>query len=269
MKPELYGTVTDNTHLDEIDFKCRVVIEPSTDYFNYHLINDRLKYEKLILLHGLEPPPINYIKNEILNNYQLFDHIYSYDDEIVAICNNAKSFAFGSCWVLMNEQLERIEKKSEYKDVFNIKDKKFKISFIKSGKNQLEGHKLRHIVDLSGFEGEIFIPHNHIPSKIPLFTDSMFHLCIENSRYNNYFTEKLIDCLISKTIPIYWGCPNISKYFNTEGMFIVNNIEEMNQVIKNLSVKDYYDKLNAVLENFKLCKEYAFFWDRLNEYILK
>jgi hypothetical protein len=51
-------------------------------------------------------------------------------------------------------------------------------------------------------------------------------------------------------------------------MFIVNNIEEMNQVIKNLSVKDYYDKLNAVLENFKLCKEYAFFWDRLNDIIL-
>ena len=40
-----------------------------------------------------------------------------------------------------------------------------------------------------------------------------YSIAIENSYKKNYFTEKFTDCILAKTIPIYYGCPNISDFF--------------------------------------------------------
>lgn len=43
--------------------------------------------------------------------------------------------------------------------------------------------------------------------------DYQYSLALENSSHDNYFTEKLIDCFLAWTKPLYWGCSNIRKYF--------------------------------------------------------
>ncbi len=48
---------------------------------------------------------------------------------------------------------------------------------------------------------------SHSKDKTELFIDSMFHIAIENNQAIDYFTEKLIDCFVSKTIV----CPSISR----------------------------------------------------------
>lgn len=40
-----------------------------------------------------------------------------------------------------------------------------------------------------------------------------YSIAIENDCKENYFSEKFSDCILSWTIPIYYGCPNIGKYF--------------------------------------------------------
>jgi hypothetical protein len=49
-----------------------------------------------------------------------------------------------------------------------------------------------------------------------------YSLAFENSIHENYFTEKLIDCFLCWTKPIYWGCPNIDKYFPKESYSYVD-----------------------------------------------
>jgi len=49
-----------------------------------------------------------------------------------------------------------------------------------------------------------------------------YSLAFENSSHKNYFTEKLIDCFLCWVKPIYWGCPNIDKYFPKESYFYVD-----------------------------------------------
>jgi hypothetical protein len=44
-----------------------------------------------------------------------------------------------------------------------------------------------------------------------------FMICFENISKENYFTEKLINAYYYKTIPIYWGCPNID-YINLDSI---------------------------------------------------
>ena len=69
----------------------------------------------------------------------------------------------------------------------------------------------RHSLWQESPPGEQRLPRD---DKIHLFT-SMYSVSVESSSETTYFTETIIDCLITKTIPISWGCPNISDFFDT------------------------------------------------------
>jgi hypothetical protein len=49
--------------------------------------------------------------------------------------------------------------------------------------------------------------------KLEGLRDYRYSLAFENCRQRNYFTEKILDCWLAWTMPIYWGCPNLSDYF--------------------------------------------------------
>jgi hypothetical protein len=45
-----------------------------------------------------------------------------------------------------------------------------------------------------------------------------FHLCFENKELPGYTTEKLVDAMWARCIPIYWGNPLVDREFNTKSM---------------------------------------------------
>jgi hypothetical protein len=94
-------------------------------------------------------------------------------------------------------------------------------------------------------------------SKDPLFLDYQFSIAIENSRQLNYFTEKLLDCLITKTIPIYWGCPNISNWFDTRGWIILETTSISEFKLKCSRLPEYSRFINVINENYERAKQYA------------
>jgi len=59
------------------------------------------------------------------------------------------------------------------------------------------------------FKGTPDDPHGTIP-----FENYKFHICIENTSSNNYFSEKISNPLLSNNVPIYYGCKKIDDYFN-------------------------------------------------------
>ena len=102
-------------------------------------------------------------------------------------------------------------------------------------------------------------------SKHILFTDSMFHICIENSQYPNYFTEKIADCFTTLTLPIYWGATNIANYFDSRGIITFNNIEQLHKIISTLTPADYYSRVQYMLHNQKIAStKYGNFVKRIN-----
>ena len=82
-------------------------------------------------------------------------------------------------------------------------------------------------------------------------------------------TEKLVDCLITGTIPIYWGCPNVGDFFDTDGMIIVNNLEEVQAMVGTLNENEYIKRIEAVKKNLELAKQYAITEDWMYENIFK
>ena len=74
---------------------------------------------------------------------------------------------------------------------------------------------------------------------------------------------------MSKTIPIYWGCPNIGEYFNNEGILSFDNLEQLDIILNNLTPDFYNKQKNIIEENYERAKEYAFFNKRFDKLIQK
>ena len=90
---------------------------------------------------------------------------------------------------------------------------------------------------------------NEIALKEEGLCDYMFSVVIENGFYESYFTEKILDCFASGTIPVYMGSPDIGKYFNKDG--IIDLTEEFD-----VSEEIYFSKMDAIKENLEKAKEY-------------
>ena len=160
-------------------------------------------------------------------------------------CKNAILFPFGDCWIPQEDQ--------------KIHEKTKLLSIIASSKRELSGHKLRHSVMATiGNKMDIYGRCcNYIENKADALRDYKFNLCIENLQLTNWFTEKLIDCLRTGTVPIYWGSPNISDYFNINGFIIVNSLNDITNVVNNLTEDDYTSRLEYIQENFIKATNYS------------
>jgi hypothetical protein len=134
-------------------------------------------------------------------------------------------------------------------DHSNIPIKTKLISMIASNKNFTNGHQIRHniinnlpsCVDLYG-RG-----FKEIKNKSEGLDSYYFSIAIENDDTNSYFSEKLLDCFLTHTIPIYWGAQSVDNVFNKNGIIRINSITD----ICSLSYLDYNDRIEAVKENYK------------------
>jgi hypothetical protein len=52
--------------------------------------------------------------------------------------------------------------------------------------------------------------------KVDTLSGYKFSICFENTSYPGYVTEKIIDCLVAGTIPIYIGAPDIDDFVPAE-----------------------------------------------------
>jgi hypothetical protein len=78
-----------------------------------------------------------------------------------------------------------------------------------------------------------------------------FHIAVENSALPNYMTEKLHDCFMTKTVPIYFGCPNVSDFYNMDGILQFNTSEELVDILKSLDDNSYDKMKDAVEDNHR------------------
>jgi len=101
---------------------------------------------------------------------------------------------------------------------------------------------------------EIFGEHpklkGEIDNKLEALKDYQFSICIENTQENNYFTEKLTDCILTDSTPIYIGCPNIDDYFNNiHKVNFENAIQKIEKILNNNLILDQTE--NKKLFEFK------------------
>jgi hypothetical protein len=114
------------------------------------------------------------------------------------------------------------------------------VSFITSSKNWMSGHQKRHILvkylKNNNYDFDLFGRGiNPIKDKFDALYPYKYSIAIENSIVPHYWTDKITDCFLSWTMPIYCGAPNIFDYFPREAIIIIdpNDLSESLKKIDN------------------------------------
>lgn len=156
-----------------------------------------------------------------------------------------KYYAYGGSWISFEN--------------WGIHKKSREVSLIASEKNTTEGHQLRHEVAKKFKDVDLFgYAYRPVVSKTSALIPYRYSVVIESCRQSSYFTEKLIDCISVGTVPIYWGCPTITRrYFDGRGMIIFNHIDDLEYILtEQISERDYRTRLPFIKKNIKHAKKY-------------
>jgi len=89
--------------------------------------------------------------------------------------------------------------------------------------------------------------------KLKVMSRYKFSICFENTNIvKDYISEKIFDSFFAKSVPIYWGAPNIEEYI-PKNCFIdfrdFKSFEECYNYIKNMNEKEYLEYISNI-ENF-------------------
>ena len=129
------------------------------------------------------------------------------------------------------------------------------VSMIASNKMMCGEHAIRHefIKKYSNKCDHYGRGFNPINNKVDGLKDYCFSFAMENATYSNMFTEKITDCFMTGTIPIYYGIKNIGDFFNSDGIIMLDDdfkIEELTfdlYLSKFEPIKDNYERANKLL----------------------
>ena len=81
-------------------------------------------------------------------------------------------------------------------------------------------------------------------------------IAIENSSQQDYFTEKLVDCFMTWTVPIYFGCPNIHSIFPKESIRVIDvndihaSMEKIMSPITNVEIEAIGDARQTTMKKY-------------------
>lgn len=88
-----------------------------------------------------------------------------------------------------------------------------------------------------------------IDDKVDFLKDYIFTIAFENSSTPGYTTEKILHAFGAKTIPIYWGDPEVNEYFNTDAFINCHDYENFDEVIEEvIAVSEDEEKFNRYMD---------------------
>lgn len=76
-----------------------------------------------------------------------------------------------------------------------------------------------------------------------------FAIAFENQRHDGYTTEKLVDALAARTVPIYVGDPNIHLDLNEESFINGNRYNSIEELVERVKEVDQNDELYLQILN--------------------
>jgi len=244
----MYKAVTyGNFELNLPEFNWGVSV--SVDCFNFE---DKQPYR---VFWGTEPREIVDNQEKLIRNHEFYDLILTWDQEVLSRCANAKLFPMASVWAKEPDTSQ----------------KKFEVSFITSSKNSCYGHNYR--LDVYNYLPATIPCHQnkkwtvplpvtkyksppYLATKHSLLVPFQYTITMENAQHNNYFSEKLLDAFATKTLPIYWGCPNIGEFFNKDGILHFDSMKELVEIIHGLTPELYAQKQAVIEENYQKALSY-------------
>jgi len=235
------------------------------------IISKKKRYGWICESKDIIPQVYNFIihnHNILFNNY--YNKIFTCDRSLISLNSNFSFVSNGSNYPWLKKEMW-----STYTE------QKIKLcSMFASPKLATQGHIYRHEVALiainkgydvyggaHGSKRTVLDPRNPWNTKLEGMAPYMFNIVIENSLYDDYYTEKLTDCFASGTIPVYYGTDNIPSIFDKTGIITLEKGKEK-QILNSLSKELWLSKQEAIKNNLEALNKLKLADDILFEKIL-
>lgn len=82
-----------------------------------------------------------------------------------------------------------------------------------------------------------------VNDKLKFESEHKFSIACENSQHPGYSTEKIVEAFAARTVPIYWGDPEIKKIFNPKSFICVSDFNDFDRLIYEIERIDNDDHL--------------------------
>jgi hypothetical protein len=200
---------------------------------------------------GLLLEPLEYLKishKKFCKYTANLSKIFTFEDSLLENKNGKfLPYYVGGSMLNLNEKL-----------VFD--ERKNKFSFVLSSKRITKGHKFRHKIasricekfKISQYGSGINdFNERHIP-----YSTYQYSIVVENGLNSHLFTEKLIDCLLHKTIPIYWGGSKVLEVFDPRGILRFNDLSELNEILTNINEGKIVPNIEAIDTNQRVALQF-------------
>lgn len=209
-----------------------------------------------------------------------FDIVFTHSSYLLSKYSNTRWIPGGGIWV--GGRINRDLLGGSDGEI-KVYEKSKNISMVSSGKSMCKLHldrlnlanylyyndEYRQYVDMFGTFNDD--KQKWVPI-IDSLKDYRFSIVIENFIDKRYFTEKLLNCFATGTIPIYIGATELANTFDVNGIIQCASIQDVvkfiNQNKESLS-EIYTDKLDSVNKNFELCKQYELIEDYIYDHYLQ
>ena len=256
-----------DNHFGEYPGKVLICVDSINDV----VVQDYSTYDKKVYLQ-IEPPEITNTSMfaYICQNHGLFDLILTWHKELAKL-PNAVLFPFGDCWTNYADTAP-MTKQNVHNVEYSVGDKEKAVSFICTDKQMTYGHTLRHQIwntflkhsDHKGLPLDFIMTPPRVEKKDIMFDKFQFAIVMENCIHDNWFSEKLVDCIAKRTIPIYYGPQNIGKYFNLQGMYRFYDLPGLIEILDSIVTSDdaFTRCVMAADDNWDRCERAGFFQDK-------
>ena len=186
----------------------------------------------------------------VLEHSDYFKYIFTHDSELLRL-PNARLLSWADVWLTTDSPKTK------------------GISLCTSPKNWCELHRARLWlyewfksaggVDL--FYGDWNNPKIPAISASDYLENYKFTIVIENDIDDYWFTEKVLNCFATKTVPIYLGAKKVYELFNPFGVIEVNRYTDIPELVKNLDIDlEYERRKEAIEDNFKRVEPFKVNW---------
>lgn len=244
-----------------------LVTDESLFNLQFQHIKCKNKFGLLLEPQSIKPHVYEVLKNNA-DKLTFYTKIFTHSQELIDSSELFELVPFlAGSWIL--------------KEDIAIYEKTKNISIVASEKQNTPGHALRHSI-IAKFNNKMdaFGPNyidlkkdyiNIVPTNLKqsydmitgnlfrAFKDYRYNFAIHSIKYKNYFDEKLLNCFFTGTVPILYGASNIGDFFDKRGIIEFDNINEVDNIIKNCNESDYTSRLPYIKSNYNKALEYISF----------
>lgn len=82
-----------------------------------------------------------------------------------------------------------------------------------------------------------------VPDKLDFIKDYKFNIAFENSMYDGYTTEKIMEPMLVNSLPVYWGNRLINKDFNPASFINVSDFPSQEAAVEHIVMLDNNDDM--------------------------